>query len=165
MAGERSAPSMMSDRRFAATTAALGLLALAHGLFTWPLEATIALFGGGAIVAFVGEAVVINRGWLEHHIGPKVLGVPLYVLFGWTAVAYVAVRLALLATTGWATVPLAAGLATLFDLLTDHYGVAAGYWTFTDGPPGPRYRGVPWWNFVGWILVTATTATIALAVL
>lgn len=153
---------MLNDRVFAGATVLLGLVALAHALVTWPLPAVVGLFGGGAIVAFVAEAAVIHRGWLEHHVGPFVLGVPVYVLFGWVAIAYIAFRVALLGTAGWPAVVGAAVLATTYDLLTDHYGVAAGYWTYTGGPPGPRLRSVPWWNFVGWFGITAVTAAFAL---
>lgn len=153
---------MKSDRTYAASTVALGLVALAHALLTWPLDATIALFGGGALVAFVGEVVVIRLGFLEHHIGPKVLGVPLYVLFGWTGVVYVCFRVALLATNGWTAVALAAVLATALDVLTDPRGVADGHWTYTDDLPGPRHRGVPWWNYAGWVVVSSATAALSL---
>jgi uncharacterized membrane protein len=149
-------------QRYAATTVALGVVALAHAALTWPGAATLALFGGGALVAFVAEAVVIDLGWLEHHVGPKLLGVPLYVLFGWTGVVYVAFRVALLGTGGWAAVAVAAALATASDVLSDPRGVADGHWTYTDGLPGPRFRGVPWWNFAGWLAVSAVTAAFAL---
>ena len=150
-----------SSRTFAATTAAVGLVALAHAFLTWPLDATVALFGGGAVVAFAAEAVVINLGLLEHHVGPKLLGVPLYVLLGWTGAVYVAFRVALLATDGWAAVALGAVLATTYDVLVDHQGVEKGYWTYTDDLPGPRHRGVPWWNFAGWFAVSTITAGFA----
>lgn len=156
---------MVSSRGFTATTVALGLVTLAHALLTWPLAATVALFGGGALVAFVAEAVVINLGWLEHHVGPKLLGVPLYVLAGWTGVVYLTLRLALLVVDGWAAVALAAVLATAYDLLTDHKGVADGHWSYTDDLPGPRLRGVPWWNFAGWLAISSLTAGLAVAVL
>ncbi|WP_232701475.1 carotenoid biosynthesis protein [Halobacterium wangiae] len=150
-----------SSRTFAATTVALGVVALAHALLTWPLEAVVALFGGGAVVAFVAEAVVINLGMLEHHVGPKLLGVPLYVLFGWTGAVYVAFRVALLASDGWAAVALGAVLATAYDVLVDHQGVENGHWTYTDDLSGPRRRGVPWWNFAGWLVISAVTAGLA----
>jgi hypothetical protein len=149
---------MPSSRTFAATTTAIGVVALVHALLTWPLEATLAFFAGGAAVAFVAEAVVINLGWLEHHVGPKVLGVPLYVLFGWTGVVYVAFRLALLAVEGWPAVAVGAVIATGYDVLTDHQGVAAGHWAYTDDLPGPRFRAVPWWNFAGWLVISTLTA-------
>lgn len=151
---------MTSSRTFAATTALLGVAALAHALLTWPLEATIALFVGGAVVAFVGEMIAVTLGWLEHHVGPKVAGVPLYTLPGWTAVIYVAVRIALLVTDGWAIVPIAAGFATTYDVLVDNRGVEEGHWTYHDGPPGPRHRNVPWWNYAGWFVVSGVTAAL-----
>ena len=156
---------MTSHRVFAATTVAIGVLALAHAAITWPPAATVAFFGGGALVAFVAEAVVIRAGWLEHHIGPKLIGVPLYLLFGWTGTIYVAFRLALLGTDGWTAVLAAAVLATTYDVLTDHRGVVDGHWTYTDDLPGPRFRTVPWWNFVGWFVISAVTASFALVFL
>ncbi|NIB99150.1 carotenoid biosynthesis protein [Halobacterium sp. R2-5] len=156
---------MPSDRAFAASTVAVGLVALAHAAFTWPTAAVLAFFGGGAAIAFVAEAAVVDAGWLEHHVGPKLLGVPLYVLFGWTGAVYVAFRAALLVTEGWPAVALAAVLATGYDVLVDHRGVAEGHWTYTDSLPGPRVRDVPWWNFAGWLAISAATAGLANVVL
>lgn len=153
---------MTSQRVFAASTVALGVVALLHAGYSWPLQATVAFFGGGIVVAFVAEAVVIDLGWLEHSIDPKVLGVPLYVLPGWTGAVYVAYRVALLLTDGWLAVAVAAILATTYDLLTDHLGVAAGHWTYSEESPGPRLRGVPWWNFIGWVGISSVTAALAL---
>lgn len=151
------------DRRhlFVATTVALGVLTLVHALLTWPLAATLAFFGGGMVVAFLAEALVIHLDWLEHHLGPKVLGVPLYVLFGWVGTIYVAFLVALLVTDGWLAAIGAGLLATTYDVLTDHRGVREGHWTYTDDLPGPRYRGVPWWNFAGWFAISCLTAGFA----
>jgi hypothetical protein len=156
---------MPSSRTFAATTVALGVIALAHAVLTWPLDATLAFFAGGALVAFVAEAVVINLGWLDHHVGPKLLGVPLYVLFGWTGVVYFAFRLSLLVIDGWPAVAFAAALATTYDIFTDYRGVSEGHWTYTDDLPGPRFRDVPWWNFAGWFVISTLTAGLGLAFL
>lgn len=151
---------MSRGRNFAGSAVLLGLLALIHAAVSWPIAATVAVFGGGAVIAFLAEALVINLGLLEHHIDPKVLGVPLYVLFGWTGTIYVALRLALLLSDGWIVVPLAGVIATTFDVLSDPSGVRAGHWTYTDDLPGPRYRGVPWWNFPGWFVISTLTAAL-----
>ncbi|WP_336036953.1 carotenoid biosynthesis protein [Halobacterium yunchengense] len=148
----------VSHRAFAASAAGLGVLALAHAALTWPPAAVLAFFAGGAAVAFVAEAVVVNLGWLEHHVGPKALGVPLYVLLAWVGTLYVAFRVALLVTTDWPAVALTAVLATGYDVLSDNRGVADGRWTYTDDLPGPRHGAVPWWNYAGWLLISATTA-------
>lgn len=154
----------MESRAFVASTVALGVVAVGHAVVTWPARMTVAFFAGGALVAFIAEAVVIRLGMLDHHVGPKALGVPLYVLFGWTGVVYAAFRLALLVTDGWPAVALAALLATGYDALTDPRGVAEGFWSYTDDLPGPRPAGVPWWNTVGWFVISALTAGFAVAV-
>ena len=156
---------MTSGRTVVATTTGLGLAALAHALLTWPPRATIALFVGGATLAFLGEAIVVALGWLEHHVGPKVAGVPLYVLFGWTAVSYVTVRIALIVTGGWAIVPIAETLATAYDVLADNRGVEEGHWTYTDDLRGPRHGDVPWWNYAGWFAISGAIAGVVVAVL
>lgn len=143
----------------------LGAGALLHAVLTWPPRAILALFGGGAVVAFVAEAVVIRLGWLEHRIGSQIAGVPLYILPGWTGAIYVSFRLALLVTDGPGAVVLAGAIATAYDLLNDHQGVARGYWSYTDDVPGPRYRGVPWWNYVGWMGISSLSAGIAWSLL
>ncbi|QLG49257.1 carotenoid biosynthesis protein [Natrinema halophilum] len=155
---------MSQDRLFAGSAVAIGVLSMTHAAFTWPTATTLAFFGGGVLIAFVGEATAINLGWLDHHIGPTVIGVPVYVLFGWTGTIYVAFRISLLVTDGWMAVVTAGVLATTYDVLTDHQGVANGYWTYTDDLPGPRYRGVPWWNFVGWFTISCLTAALAVTV-
>jgi hypothetical protein len=153
---------MMESRTFAATVVAGGFAVLVHAALTWPATAVVAFFGGGAAIAFVAEAVVVNLDWLEHHVGPKLLGVPLYVLFAWTMVVYLAFRVALLVTDGWPAVVLAAALATSYDVLADNQGVEDGHWTYTDDLPGPRHRSVPWWNYLGWVLISGATAAITL---
>ena len=150
---------MDSRRRATLTFLGLAALALAHALVTWPLERVVVLFGGGAAVAFVAEAVVIRLGLLEHHTAPRVAGVPLAVVAVWPGVVYVGYRIALLVVDpGVPAAALAAVVATLWDLLTDPNGVDA-LWSY---PPAslsePRFRGVPWWNFVGWLLVVFVTA-------
>ena len=64
---------MPDGRVYVASTVAVGLVAMAHAALTWPPRAAVALFAGGAAVVFVAEAVVIRLGWLEHHVGPRVL--------------------------------------------------------------------------------------------
>lgn len=153
---------MLDPRLFAGATVAGGLVALVHATYTWPLGAAVAMFGGGAVIAFVAEGLVVNGGWLDHHIDPQIIGVPVYLLFAWPGVTYVAYRVALLGLDGWIAVGGTALLATTVDVFTDHYGAAAGYWTYTDAIPGPRYRGVPWWNYVGWAVVISLTVAITM---
>jgi len=148
-------------RQITVTTAAAAVLAVAHAALTWPVAAVLALFVGGALVAFVAEAAVIARGWLTHHVTPQVAGVPLYTLVAWPTTVYIVYRVTLLAATGWVAVLATAVLATVLDFLSDHRGVDRGLWTYTDTVPGPRRRGIPWWNYAGWLAITAVTAALA----
>lgn len=156
---------MPEDRQIVWTSVGLALLALAHAVLTWAPTATAALFLGGAVVAFVAEVLAVRTGWLDHHVEPQVLGVPPYVLAGWTAVIYGATRLALLAVDGWLAVPIAAVLATGYDVLSDNYGVAEGYWTYDEAVPGPWHGDVPWLNYAGWLVVSGLTAGLAVWIL
>ncbi|MFB6201615.1 MAG: carotenoid biosynthesis protein [Halorhabdus sp.] len=153
---------MADSRLFVANAVGIGLLAALHAVITWPARATLALFAGGTLIAFVAEIAVIGLGWLEHHVDPQLLGVPVYVLLSWTGTVYVAFRIALVTTDGVLAVALAALLATAADVSSDHRGVELGLWTYTDNVPGPRFRGVPWWNYTGWIVVSSLTAALAL---
>jgi hypothetical protein len=150
----------VSDRTFVALTAGLGVAALAHAALTWPADAVVAFFGGGMAVAFVAEAAVINAGLLEHHIGPKVLGVPVYILPAWAGGLYVWFRVSLLVADGWLAVALTAVLATAYDAAIDNRGVEDGRWTYSD-VPGPWHGRVPWWNYVGWLAISTATAGLA----
>ena len=147
------------DATFRLSLALTGLVALAHALLTWPVRAVLVLFLGGAALAFVAEAVVVRLGLLVHHTGPRVLGVPVLVLVAWPSVVYVWYQVALLVADGTGAVALAAVLATLADVVVDPRGVADGYWTYPETwASRPRFRGVPWWNFVGWLVLVGTMA-------
>jgi len=152
----------MNESRASAAAVGLGVATFLHALVTWPLPAAVVFFGGGVLVAFAAEAVAVNLDWLDHHVGPQTVGVPLYLLFAWPGTVYVAFRVALLATGGPTAVAVAGLLATAYDALTDHRGVSDGLWSYTDTLPGPRPRGVPWWNFAGWFVISCLTAGLAL---
>jgi hypothetical protein len=147
-------------RRFVLTNATLFALTLSHALLTWPLADVLALFGGGIVVAFVAEAGVIRVGLLRHHVRPQVLGVPGAVLLGWPAFVYAAVRVAgLFLADPVAVAALAAVLATLVDVVVDPPSLEEGAWAYPQSRlSGTRYRGVPWWNFAGWLAVVFLTA-------
>ena len=165
---DRPTPAIPPDRRVAGTrrfvvgVVTFAAVALAHALLTWPHRSTLVLFLGGAAVAFVGEATVVRLGLLRHHVGPRVAGVPLYVLAAWPATTYACYRAAaLVVPAGVPAATLAAVAATLFDAALDPRGVRRGRWSYPDARVSePRYRGVPWWNFVGWLAVVFVTASL-----
>ncbi|MFW5935269.1 MAG: carotenoid biosynthesis protein [Halolamina sp.] len=146
-------------RRYVASQVGLFLLTLGHALLTWPLPETAALFAGGVAVAFAVEARAIRAGLFTHYLWPRIAGVPVSILLAWPAVVYLAVRAASLVVDGpLAVAGTAAVLATLADAAIEPRAVAAGAWTYADVIPGPRLRGVPWWNAAGWLGVVFVTA-------
>lgn len=151
---------MDDARRFQATNGLLAAVALAHALWTWPLRATVALFVGGAALAFALEAVGVALGLLRHEARPQVAGVPVTVPVAWPAIVYVASRGALLAVpAGVPAAALAALLATVADAVTDPIMVRRGVWSYPEARlSSPRVRGVPWWNALAWFGLTFATA-------
>lgn len=151
---------MDDRRRFVVGSLVFAIVAFVHALLTWPIRSTLALFLGGAAIALLAEVAGVRLGLLRHAIQPQVAGVPLVVVLAWPATAYVFYRLAALFLPGGLPAALvAAAAATLFDGLTDHIGVERGHWAYPASPvPGPRIRGVPWWNFVAWFVLVLVTA-------
>lgn len=159
---DNNEPSL-TDRdanRYRASHVGLFLLTFGHALWSWPLADALALFVGGATIAFAVEAPAIRAGLFTHYLRPKVAGVPVTILLAWPAVVYPAVRVAEFFVDGAVAVAaVAAVLATLADAVVDPPAVADGAWSYNaDWIPGPWFREVPWWNFAGWLLVVFLTA-------
>lgn len=151
---------MDAGRRFLVGALLFGTAALVHALVTWPLRETIAIFIGGAAIAFIAEAVGVRLGLLRHHTHPRIAGVPVAVVLAWPATAYGFYRgAALVVSPGLPAALLAAVTATLYDVGTDHIGVERGLWDYPPSAiPGPSLRGVPWWNFAAWFCLVLCTA-------
>ncbi|MFB6150843.1 MAG: carotenoid biosynthesis protein [Haloarculaceae archaeon] len=148
-----------AHRRFQASNLVMAGVALAHALATWPLRATAALFLGGALLAFALEFVGVRAGLLRHRLSPQVASVPVSVVAAWPATVYLFYRLALLVAMGVRAAALAAVLATAVNVAVDPRMVERGAWSYPESPVSrPRYRGVPWWNFLAWLVVVFVTA-------
>lgn len=157
------ADRQISDRmalRYTVSQAGLFALTLAHALLTWPAADALTLFVGGAVVAFAVEAPAIRAGLFTHHLRPQLAGVPVTILLAWPAVVYLSVRIASLLVEGpVAVAATAAVMGTLLDIVADPPAVEDGAWEYhREDIPGPWIRGVPWWNFAGWLLVVFVTA-------
>lgn len=146
-------------RRYVTGQLLLFIVTLGHALLTWSLSATAALFAGGLLVAVAVEAPAVQVSLFTHHLRPQIVGIPVSVLLAWPAVVYLAVRTASLVVTGTlAVAATAAVLGTLADAALEPRAVAEGAWTYSEKLPGPRVRGVPWWNAAGWLGVVFVTA-------
>lgn len=84
--------------------------------------------------------MAVRAGLLQHNLTPRLVGVPVTVLFVWPAVVYVWYRVALLvAPVGVAAAALAAVFATLVDALVDPNGVRDGAWEYPGGTSSPGW--------------------------
>lgn len=151
---------METLQRYQITNVGLFLVAFGHASLTWPPWPTTVLFLGGMGIAFVLEVVGVATGMLEHELEPQVAGVPLTVVLAWPSVVYLAYRVALLvAPAGVEAAAVAAVIATLTDVFTDPNGVREGVWHYPESSfSRPRFRGVPWWNFLAWLVIVFLTA-------
>jgi putative membrane protein len=97
---------------------------------------------------------------LRHNYRPQVASVPVSILLAWPAVVYLFYRGALLvAPAGAGAAAVTAVAATLVDAITDPILLDRGAWEYPEWVLSePRFRGVPWWNFVGWLAITFVTA-------
>ena len=153
---------MKTRRRTPRALLALVAVAFLHAALTWPLRDLLVLYLGGAVLAFVGEATVVRLGLLRHHVGPRLAGVPVVVVLAWPSTVYVALRFAALVVPPGLVPVAAALLATAADVVFDPRGVEEGLWSYPDAwVSRPRFRGVPWWNVVGWLVVVYVTATLS----
>jgi uncharacterized membrane protein len=153
---------MDAVRRYLLTTSLIAVVAAAHALLTWPLQRTLILFAAGMAIAAVLELIGVSQGLLVHEMAPQVAGVPLAVIAVWPGIVYLSYRLALVvAPAGWEAAALAALIGTLSDVATDPAGVSEGVWRYPDHPLStPRYRQVPWWNFLAWFVIVFLTAMV-----
>lgn len=143
-----------------------GAMGVLFAAVDWGIGHALTFAALAGTVSFLAELVVVRAGLLEHHIEPQIAGVPLAALAGWTGVTAFAIRAALHlggAFPPWLPTAVLAGLfATLADALVDERGVEAGAWEYPEHPLSRLRSGpVPWWNFVGWLVLTSVLARVA----
>jgi acyl-phosphate glycerol 3-phosphate acyltransferase len=136
-------------------------------------------WGAGATVRAV--LLVLVLGWTVEFFGsrtgfpfgryaytrrlqPQLAHVPLLIPVAWLMMLPPAWAVAAaISGTGGAGFVLTAALAfTVWDLFLDPQMVAWKLWIWAEGDQGPRYFGIPWINFAGWLgasaLITWTVA-------
>ena len=137
----------------------------AHACSIIGRKAAIKMFAIGIICAFLFEEFVgLQSGLYEFTelMGPKIDKAPLAIGLSWMAVFYMGWFMANLVCDGApsprknsigrviAKSAIAAFIVSATDLAADPVSVEAGLWVWYDG--GPFY-GVPYSNYIGWIIV------------
>ncbi len=114
--------------------------------------------GATGLAEWIGSTTGLPFGRYRYSgiLQPTVAGVPVLVPAAWFAMAIPA-REAAHGALGRASTPgrrIALGAFALmaWDLFLDPQMVGEGYWVWHRCG---RYRGIPWSNFVGWLLVSA----------
>ena len=137
---------------------------------TWGAAAALRAAGIILLMSWAAEVVGSWTGYpfgtydYTDLLGPKILGVPIQIPLGWLMMLPpswgVAVALSTRVNPHWrlpAVVCLSALAMTAWDLFLDPMMVSWGIWDWDH--PG-AYYGVPWTNFIGWLLVSALVTSL-----
>ncbi len=119
---------------------------------------------GGLGLSWLAEWAGTSLGFLfggytyTAELQPQLLGVPLLIPLAWVmmlppAWAAAAALLGKGARRRWAFALVSALALTAWDLLLDPQMVAWGFWSWN--PPG-GYFGIPWSNYLGWLVIAGT---------
>lgn len=113
------------------------------------------------LFAYAVEWYFVNgQNEFPYHYGEfllKVGGVPLWVSAGWGLIVYTAMDVTQTANVPWWSRPIANGLlAVNIDLALDPIAQALQLWTWGPSPSGAMYFGVPFENFIGWMLIVGS---------
>ena len=132
---------------------------------SWGIVQTFRVVMIVTVTTLAAEAVGTATGFpfgsysYTNKLQPQVAHVPLLIPLAWLMMLPVAWAVAYKVTgtmSGWRFVTLSAVAMTAWDLFLDPQMVAWGFWVW-EQPGG--YFGIPWQNFLGWLL-TAGLATI-----
>lgn len=127
----------------------------------WGAARTILTAVGVSVLAWMAEAVGASTGLLfgAYHytdkLQPQLGHVPLLIPLAWLMMlppAWAVAQQITGSTRGWRFVAISAVALTAWDLFLDPQMVAWGLWVW-ENPGG--YFGIPWHNYLGWLVVSA----------
>ncbi|AWR98061.1 carotenoid biosynthesis protein [Acidianus sulfidivorans JP7] len=109
----------------------------------------------GAIIGFIFEKIGITTGipfgHYAYHFPPYILGVPIFVIFGWGIFSFLS-YLTIFNLPSRIKLIIFPFLMVIIDLSVDPIMVSAGFWTWEKS--AINYFGIPITNFVGWYIVS-----------
>lgn len=127
-------------------------------------------------IALLSEAIAMGQfDLLAHALTPQLWGVPIPILSGWFVALAAAYGLSAALVEAWAKeeqqwlwrLGLTPVVATVYDLTVDPKGLAQGLWEWhVPGDYATQIlgkngvAGIPWLNFVSWILITAAVTVL-----
>ncbi len=136
-----------------------------HGVRTMQIAPFFLLLFLGFMISFFLEHLGVSRGWIfgSYHYTdtacplPKIGGVPLCYPLAWAGLIYAGFWTVLLwvqpingqIQLSWSVIARTALVVTIIDLILDPVAVDEKRWIWKHRG---KYYGVPWTNFVGWII-------------
>jgi uncharacterized membrane protein len=115
----------------------------------------IRVFLSAMLIGFLFEKLGLTTGFpfghYAYHFPPYLLGVPVFVIFGWGIFSYIS-YLPVMDFPFKYRVLFFPILMVIIDLSVDPIMVTAHYWTWIS--TYPNWYGIPLTNFLGWYLVS-----------
>lgn len=136
-------------------------------LGAWGVQRTLIALLIVAAATWLAETIGYRTGIPFGHyyytdlLQPQLAGVPLFIPLAWFMMlppAWAAAQVIVGTERRWLFVAVSALALTAWDLFLDPQKVAWGFWVWTDGSGGlfeGGYFGVPWQNYLGWLLVAS----------
>jgi len=131
-------------------------LKVARGRGARDVSTLIVAMAFGLAVEFFFVLGFTGYAYGEFLVMPTIAGhsVPLWVAVGWGTIIYACMRATDRLGIHWSACALLDGLlAVSLDISLDPIAEALGFWKWS--PPGPFY-GVPYDNFIGWVMIVAS---------
>lgn len=138
----------------------------------WGVTRTIRAVVIVAVATWVAETIGSHTGFpfgYYHYtplLQPQIAGVPLFIPLAWLMMlppAWAVAQMIVGTRRFWLFTLMSAAALTAWDFFLDPQKVAWGFWVWTDSAGNPftgGYFGIPWVNFLGWLLVAALVTLI-----
>ncbi|MBL8163564.1 MAG: carotenoid biosynthesis protein [Anaerolineae bacterium] len=143
------------------SAAVLSVLWASWGAFNM-LRAVVIVAALGWFVEFIGHTTGIPFGSYDYTalLQPQLGGVPLVIPLAWMMMmppAWAAAQVVVGLRNRWLFVGFSALAFTAWDLFLDPQMVKWGFWVW-EQPSG--YFGIPWVNFLGWLLASSVMTAV-----
>jgi len=158
------------------STILIFIFALWHALIKFGFRNTLIFLGLVAIISFVSEYIGVNFGYsfgggyyYTDYLKPAFFKIPVLVFLMWVAIIYIAyqiaehitdyrftkkISLAKRAAVSFFTAVFAALATVAWDLTLDPLATKSGWWVWQELEASKGFLGVPFGNFIGWMLVS-----------
>ena len=141
-------------------------------LMAWGITRTARAVVIVAAATWIAETIGSHTGFPFGHyyytplLQPQIAGVPLFIPLAWLMMlpaAWAVAQVIVGSKRFWLFTLVSAVALTAWDFFLDPQKVAWGFWVWTDSAGSlftGGYFGIPWVNFLGWLVVAALVTAI-----